>query len=128
MENHNNECLHREHSKENPVAIIISLITTSSGRQAGHTKYFQRNNIPALTQVCIGAKVQLKGKNIRPSKGLYNGSFEGKNPGLLYTIEGRASALGNPRNKMSSALYFTGEDMKADRILNITKGANGKLF
>jgi hypothetical protein len=55
-------------------------------------------------------------------------SFEGKNPALLYTIEGRASTLGNPENKMSSALYFTGEHMKPDRILNITKGANGKLF
>jgi hypothetical protein len=55
-------------------------------------------------------------------------SFEGKNPGLLYTVKGRASTVGNPENKMSSALYFTGEHMKHDRILNITKGANGKLF
>jgi hypothetical protein len=55
-------------------------------------------------------------------------SFEAKNQGLLYTIEGRASTLGNPKNKMSSALYFTGEHMKPDRILNIAKGAIGKLF
>jgi hypothetical protein len=41
MENHNNECLHREHSKENPVAIIKPVITASSGRQVGHTKHFK---------------------------------------------------------------------------------------
>jgi hypothetical protein len=75
MENHNNECLHREHLKENPVAIIKPVITALPGRQVGHTKHFQRNNIPAPTKVCIGAKFQLKGKNNRPSKGLYNGSM-----------------------------------------------------
>jgi hypothetical protein len=46
-------------------------------RQEGRSviQHFQRNNIPAPTKVCIGAKVQLKGKNIRPSKGLHNGSM-----------------------------------------------------
>jgi hypothetical protein len=55
-------------------------------------------------------------------------SFKGKNPGLFYTIGGRASMQGNPKDKMSSALYFTGKRIKPDRILNMTKGANAKLF
>ena len=29
---------------------------------------------------------------------------------------------------MSSAIYFTGENMKPDRILNITKGVNNHEF
>jgi hypothetical protein len=49
MENHNNECNHREHTKENPVAIIKPVIT-ASGRQVGLTKHFQRNKIPAPTK------------------------------------------------------------------------------
>jgi hypothetical protein len=53
VENHNKECLHREHLKEKPVAIIKPVITASLGRQIGHTKHFQRNNIHAPTKVCI---------------------------------------------------------------------------
>jgi hypothetical protein len=68
MESHNNECLHKEHSKENPVAIIKPVITALLGRQVGHTKHFQTNSIPAPTKVCIGAKVQLlKGESHQAS-------------------------------------------------------------
>jgi hypothetical protein len=40
MENHNNKCLHKEHSKENPVAIIKPVSTASSGKQICHKNIF----------------------------------------------------------------------------------------
>jgi hypothetical protein len=55
-------------------------------------------------------------------------TFEGRNPGLFYTILSRITTLGDINNKMSSAIYFTGENMSPDRILNITKGANNQYF
>ena len=35
---------------------------------------------------------------------------------------------GDINDKMTSAIYFTGENMTPERILNITKGANTKHF
>jgi GTPase SAR1 family protein len=55
-------------------------------------------------------------------------TFEGRNPGLFYTILSRITTLGDINDKMSSAIYFTGENMTPDRILNITKGANNQHF
>jgi hypothetical protein len=57
-----------------------------------------------------------------------NKTFEGNNPGLFYTILSRITTLGDIEDKMSSAIYFTGENMTPDRILNITKGANNHEF
>jgi hypothetical protein len=50
------------------------------------------------------------------------------NPGLFYTILSRITTLGSTDDKMSSAIYFTGENMKPDRILNISKGVNNHEF
>jgi hypothetical protein len=47
---------------------------------------------------------------------------------LFYTILSRITTLGDIEDKMSSAIYFTGENMTPDRILNITKGANNHEF
>ncbi len=55
-------------------------------------------------------------------------TFEGMNPGLFYTILSRITTLGSTDDKMSSAIYFTGENMKPDRILNISKGVNNHEF
>jgi hypothetical protein len=42
--------LRRQHSKDNPDAIIKPLIAASTGRQVAQTKHFQGNNIPAHNQ------------------------------------------------------------------------------
>lgn len=55
-------------------------------------------------------------------------SFEGKNPGLLYTIISRVTTMGNPQDKFSSAIYFDGMDATTERYINITLGANGKQY
>lgn len=75
MENNNNKSLHsRQHSKDNPVAIIKPLIAPSTGRQVAQTKRFQGNYIPAHHQSLHRShKVQLKVNNIRSSNALYNG-------------------------------------------------------
>ena len=57
-----------------------------------------------------------------------NKTFEGRNPGLFYTILSRITTLGDINDKMTLAIYFTGENMTPERILNITKGANNKHF
>ena len=50
--------------------------------------------------------------------------FEGNNPGLLYTIVTRATTMGNG-NKMKSALYFDGENMKPDRVIGLFRTRKG---
>jgi hypothetical protein len=75
VENHNNECLHRQCSKDNPVGITKAVVTAPTGRCIAYTKHFQRNDIPASTKVSTRAKVQLKNKNIRPSNALYKCSL-----------------------------------------------------
>jgi hypothetical protein len=51
--------------------------------------------------------------------------FEGNNVGLFYTAMSRATTIGNPDNKMSSAIYFDGLQK---RITNLTKEQSGRLF
>ena len=55
-------------------------------------------------------------------------SFEGKNPGLLYTIVSRVTTIGVPEDKFSSAIYFDGLDATSDRYCNITTGKNGQPY
>ena len=52
--------------------------------------------------------------------------FEGQNPGLLYTILSRATTLGE--DKMSSAVYFTGNNATKARFQNITQGIHGTTY
>ena len=52
--------------------------------------------------------------------------FEGRNPGLFYTIHSRGTTLG--KDKMSSSMYFIGENMNIPRIKNITQQITGRLF
>lgn len=55
-------------------------------------------------------------------------SFEGNNPGLFFTIVSRVTTMGDEYNKMTSALYFVGPNMKKSRVMNLTIGKNGKTF
>jgi hypothetical protein len=54
--------------------------------------------------------------------------FEGNCVGLFYTILSRVTTLGNPIDKFSSAIYFTGTNMNTDRILNITMNEKGHMY
>jgi GTPase SAR1 family protein len=86
-------------------------VHTFQGQNAGPVKNGQQKNA-ILRLICDpGSK-----------------TFEGNNPGLFYTILSRITTLGDIDDKMSSAIYFTGENMTPDRILNITKGANKHEF
>ena len=54
--------------------------------------------------------------------------FEGTCVGLFYTILSRVTTFGNPDNKFSSAIYFTGTNMNTKRVLNIIKNEKGQLY
>ena len=55
-------------------------------------------------------------------------SFEGNNPGLLYTIISRATTLGIPEEKMSSAIYFDGINSRPEHFQNITLNAKREPY
>ena len=54
--------------------------------------------------------------------------FEGNCVGLFYTILSRVTTFGNPDDKFSSAIYFTGTNMNTDRVLNITQNEKGQMY
>ena len=54
--------------------------------------------------------------------------FEGNCVGLFYTILSRVTTFGNPLDKFSSAIYFTGTNMNTKRVLNITMNGKGQLY
>ncbi|HEY9302430.1 MAG TPA: hypothetical protein VIQ31_39920, partial [Phormidium sp.] len=57
-----------------------------------------------------------------------NRRFEGNCVGLFYTLLSRITTFGNPDDKFSSAIYFTGPNMNTERVLNITKNEKGKMY
>ena len=72
MKLHNEEKLLKLHSPSRPVARIFAETTMSRPR----TKHFDDStNIPRICELCIGAKVQIRGINILPEWGLFNGSI-----------------------------------------------------
>ena len=54
--------------------------------------------------------------------------FEGNCVGLFYTILSRVTTFGNPLDKFSSAIYFTGTNMNTERVLNITRNEKGHMY
>ena len=54
--------------------------------------------------------------------------FNGDCIGLFYTILSRVTTFGNPLDKFSSAIYFTGRNMNTERILNITLNEKGQMY
>ena len=54
--------------------------------------------------------------------------FEGQNPGLFYTALSRITTMGDPVDKSTSAIFFTGSNMTPNRIMNITKNCYNKFF
>jgi uncharacterized protein (DUF1697 family) len=75
MRIHNMEKLKETQSKENPVARISAVCTDSTGNKySGRTSHFKKHDLPFVTTICRGAKVQITGRNLEPSWGLYNGS------------------------------------------------------
>jgi hypothetical protein len=54
--------------------------------------------------------------------------FEGNCIGLFYTLLSRITTFGNPLDKFSSAIYFTGTNMNTERVLNITQNEKGHMY
>ena len=54
--------------------------------------------------------------------------FEGNCVGLFYTLLSRVTTFGNPLDKFSSAIYFTGTNMNMERVLNITLNEKGHMY
>jgi hypothetical protein len=52
--------------------------------------------------------------------------FEMRCPGLFYTLLSRATMLGTTEEKLTSAIFFTGQYMNTSRVLDLTKTKNGK--
>ena len=80
MQEHNRQKLKEQNSEDNPVARIHTTTTTQNKKYRGITKHFARQQmqstaIPAVVNICRGARVQLTGKNFEPDWGLYNGSI-----------------------------------------------------
>ena len=53
--------------------------------------------------------------------------FEGNSVGLFYTLLSRVTTFGNPLDKFSSAIYFTGTNMNIARVLDITLNKKGQM-
>lgn len=54
--------------------------------------------------------------------------FESNSVGLFYTLLSRVTTFGNPHDKFSSAIYFTGPNMTTDRVINITQNKKGFMY
>jgi AAA domain len=55
-------------------------------------------------------------------------TFEGNNVGLFYTAMSRATTIGNPDDKMSSAIYFDGPNFSKQRVTSLTRQQNGAMY
>ena len=53
--------------------------------------------------------------------------FEGQCPGLFYTVLTRATTIGKEGDRMNSALFFQGNNMKPARVKNLTTSVKGEL-
>ena len=54
--------------------------------------------------------------------------FEGNNPGLTYTCISRPTTLGDLDDKTTSAIFFDGNNITPERIMNLHLTANGRLY
>jgi len=57
-----------------------------------------------------------------------NKSFEGINPGFTYSIFSRCTTIGNKEDKLSSSLYFFGQNLNDDRISELSRNAKGQIY
>lgn len=80
------------------------------GQSVGPTKEGQPNNAIQVIVCCPGGK-----------------SFEGKNPGLLYTLCTRATTFGD-EGKQNSAMFFIGDHICKKRFENVHLTAEGHKY
>jgi hypothetical protein len=57
-----------------------------------------------------------------------NKSFEGHTPGLFYSGCSRGTTIGEEGNPLSSSIYFTGQNMSKERVMDMVHDKTGKLF
>ena len=86
---HNSEQLLRICNVENPLACLKAQHVNPHKKFC--RSHFDISSTPLETQICVGARVAIKGKNIKPTWGLFNGAIgtvreivfqEDKNPNL----------------------------------------------
>ena len=54
--------------------------------------------------------------------------FESINPGLFYTLLSRATTFREEKKPETSAIFFKGTNMNIERVKDITKCKNGKIY
>jgi hypothetical protein len=54
--------------------------------------------------------------------------FEGNNVGLFYQLLSRATTIGDDADKMSSAIYFHGQNFSERRFQNLTMKSNKEMY
>ena len=57
-----------------------------------------------------------------------NKSFEGHTPGLFYSGCSLGTTIGEEGNPLSSSIYFTGQNMSKERVMDMVHDKTGKLF
>ena len=75
-EKHNEKALFLAHSEEFPLAVIRDQMFNIHGKKVPK-KHFETssNSMVPVSTLCIGAKVQITGKNFKPQWGLYNSAM-----------------------------------------------------
>ena len=71
---HNCNQLSQLCNEDNPLACLKYQDMTLHPKTC-NTKHYDQDSIPLATHFCIGARVAIKGKNIKPTWGLYNGAI-----------------------------------------------------
>ena len=75
MEEYNSKCLSSDSSPLNPVAKLCPIYNTQSAKSPRHYLSHFRDLSPVSTiYIAVNSKVELRGKNINPQFGLYNGA------------------------------------------------------
>ena len=54
--------------------------------------------------------------------------FEGENVGLFYQLLSRATTIGHPEDKLSSAIYFDGNNFNQHRFENLTMKNEKEMY
>ena len=72
MRKHNEEKLFYTHWENKPIAKIKAITNTVKARQ---NHFDEIRGIPKILQICVGARVEIRGKNLMPPWGLFNGSL-----------------------------------------------------
>ena len=75
MKEFNHKRLLQIHTKSNPVAKIKARGIKLNGSKSRTASHYDNDRMPEAISLCIGCRVEITGKNIKPEWGLFNGSM-----------------------------------------------------